>query len=105
MKPYPLGIPYLHGMDRKRWLKENIQRNTMLAALEEADASKRKVWLYVAATYRRVWPFIKSEVIKTCVEALERIADGRARKRDWEIAAVTPQESFDSVVQGATETD
>ena len=76
----------------------------MLGALEEADASKRKLWLFQSARYRHVWPCVHHD-IRRIIEAIERLAEGRATKRDFRTAAVETDESFDSVVGSVVEDD
>ena len=104
MKPHNPAYGRSVLMNRSRWLKERIQVGLMLGALEEADASKRKLWLFQSARYRRVWPFVRTD-IRRIIEAIERLAEGRATKRDFRTAAVETDESFDSVVGSVMEDD
>ena len=104
MKPHNHACGRSALMNPSRWLKERIQVGVMLDALEEADASKRKLRLFQSARYRRVWPFVRVE-IRRIIEAIERLAEGRATKRDFQTAGVEGDESFDSVVGSVKEDD
>ena len=68
----------------------------MLAALEEADASQRKVSHFVAACYRRVWPFL-DDVYRQYAEVTERLADGKATKQELKKMGMETDHGFELV--------
>ncbi len=102
MKKHPFPGDVLISMNQSRWLKERHQVGVMLAALEEADASKRKLWLFVCACYRRIWPFL-DEFHRKYAEVVERLAEGKATRRELKKAGIEADEDFASVCYGARE--
>ena len=71
-------------MDEGAWLEEGIQSGWMAAALEEGDASVRKLRLFMCACYRRIWPFLEESYREWLVLMEKLVEEGEVTAEERE---------------------